>query len=885
MVSVIKNLSIKAQLTILCLIILIPLLAFQGLEIRSKYRTLYEREVQANLEIARAVRRLFLGYVNTVLRAETGIIIAIAEKGHTPEEISRILTEYERQTKLAINFGWLSPECRVIASSNPSAIGMDLSDRPHLLQVAQGADWSISDLFVGRVAQVPVFHICKAVRDASGNLKGILVASVDEGRLESALSFERGNSAGIALIDRNGMLVFRYPRIETSWEDRNWLKFYPFIREVLAGKEYVGTYTANYDGKPRIIANLPMPFGWIAGAGRSEDEIVGNVLSQIQTSLVVFGLILAAALIAVTVVARQITRGVLALKEKSDAVGRGEYIAKEHLAGTKEFQDLSNALNTMSEKVRAREEALRESEQRFRLAQQAARVGTFEWNIQTGLSIWTPEVEAMYGLQPGEFEKTQRAWEQLVHPDDRDEALRLAKRSFESGEPVVGEWRTAWRDGSVHWIAARWQVLKDEGGKPLRMIGVNMDITERKKAEEELRHLNENLEQLVQERTEKLRRLASELTLVEQRERKKLSTILHDGLQQYLVAAKMQLNGLMPEVAEERLRQSISDIEQLLGDAVLVSRSLAAELSPPILRDAGILAGLEWLSRWMLEKHQLKVQLVMEMDAPSLEEDVKILLFESVREILLNTVKHSNSRSAKIHLFQSQGDQLGLTVGDDGKGFVPQASNNAGSKEGFGLFSIQERLSVIGGTFELASAPGKGCRITLTAPLGQSKLLDSSQTASAETQPLPSPASAGVLLGKVRILIVDDHIVMREGLARLLAQEPDFDVIGQAADGQQAIEKAALLQPALILMDISMPVLDGIEATKIIRQQHPHIHIIGLSLYTEDERAREMLSAGASFYMSKSGPPSELKAAIRSCCWEIGPFADPSKSLAGKLVQ
>jgi DNA-binding NarL/FixJ family response regulator len=86
-------------------------------------------------------------------------------------------------------------------------------------------------------------------------------------------------------------------------------------------------------------------------------------------------------------------------------------------------------------------------------------------------------------------------------------------------------------------------------------------------------------------------------------------------------------------------------------------------------------------------------------------------------------------------------------------------------------------------------------------------------------------------------------------------------------------------------MDISMPVLDGIEATRIIHQRHPHIHIVGLSLYTEDERAREMLSAGASFYLSKSSPPSELRAAIRSCCGEIGPISDPLKSLAWKPVQ
>jgi DNA-binding NarL/FixJ family response regulator len=128
--------------------------------------------------------------------------------------------------------------------------------------------------------------------------------------------------------------------------------------------------------------------------------------------------------------------------------------------------------------------------------------------------------------------------------------------------------------------------------------------------------------------------------------------------------------------------------------------------------------------------------------------------------------------------------------------------------------------------------------------------------------------SSEISNGNIRILIVDDHVVMREGLARLLSQEPDFEVIGQVADGQSAIESVASLQADLILMDIGLPVLDGIETTRIIYQQSPHLRIIGLSLYTEDERGKEMLAAGACFYMSKSGPPAELKAAIRFCCGE-----------------
>ena len=132
------------------------------------------------------------------------------------------------------------------------------------------------------------------------------------------------------------------------------------------------------------------------------------------------------------------------------------------------------------------EEKLQESKERLQLAQQVAKIGTFEWNIQTGVNIWTPELEAIYGLRPGEFGKTQPAWEQLVYPDDLPNALRLVEQAFNTGEPVEGEWRVVWPDGSVHWLTGRWQVFKDATGQPLRMTGVNIDITERKCIEKAL---------------------------------------------------------------------------------------------------------------------------------------------------------------------------------------------------------------------------------------------------------------------------------------------------------------------------------------------------------------------------------------------------------------
>jgi PAS domain S-box-containing protein len=140
------------------------------------------------------------------------------------------------------------------------------------------------------------------------------------------------------------------------------------------------------------------------------------------------------------------------------------------------------------------EDALRVSEERLRLAQRAARIGTFELNIQTGVNEWTPELNALYGLVPGGFAGTQPAFLNLVHPEDRPAVIALVDDAMKSGQPASGEWRVVWPDGSIHWIAGRWQVFMNESGEPSRMIGVNSDVTERKLTENKLREYERAVE-------------------------------------------------------------------------------------------------------------------------------------------------------------------------------------------------------------------------------------------------------------------------------------------------------------------------------------------------------------------------------------------------------
>jgi CheY-like chemotaxis protein len=184
---------------------------------------------------------------------------------------------------------------------------------------------------------------------------------------------------------------------------------------------------------------------------------------------------------------------------------------------------------------------------------------------------------------------------------------------------------------------------------------------------------------------------------------------------------------------------------------------------------------------------------------------------------------------------------------------------------GFGLFSIRERLDMLGGRMEIDSSPGHGSRFTLTVPLAQCAAL--APPVAAVPQPTPSAQAAEIASGlpgvRIRVLLADDHAITRKGLRQLLGEEPDILIVGEATDGLEAVELAGGLHPDVLLMDINMPRLNGVNATRAIHQAHPAIRIIGLSMFEDHERAQAMHDAGAVDYVTKGAPINDLIAAIR----------------------
>jgi PAS domain S-box-containing protein len=442
---------------------------------------------------------------------------------------------------------------------------------------------------------------------------------------------------------------------------------------------------------------------------------------------------------------------------------------------------------------------------------------------------------------------------------------------------------------------------KDEGLKNRGTIEALVNqaglALKRKRAEDALERAKEDLEQRVQERTadlshaidslqtevearilaenalrdrsNQLRELASELILAEQRERRRMAKVLHDDLQQLLVGARFQLSPLQRS-KDRTVQDAVSTVNELLSQSVEISRTLTSELSPPILYEGGLTPALEWLGRWMQDKHGLTVQLRSDHDENGGEpDDIKVLLFEAVRELLLNVVKYAGVNSAIVEV-KSREDLLQITVRDEGRGFDPAELTRQGFSGGHGFFGIRERIESFGGSLVINSRPGFGSSLIMAVPV-QMAAADHVERKISELGAGSGPEIQRSDDRKIRVLLADDHAVVRQGLTHLLSNEPDIEVVSEAADGEQAVDMARQFVPDVMLMDVNMPKMNGIEATKLIHSELPGIRVIGLSMFEEAERASQMRDAGAVAYVSKSGQSGEVIAAIRAAAFQNSP--------------
>jgi len=351
--------------------------------------------------------------------------------------------------------------------------------------------------------------------------------------------------------------------------------------------------------------------------------------------------------------------------------------------------------------AKAREEAaLTSSEQRLRLALDAAHMGSFDWDMVHNRVVWSRWHEQLWGYAPGEFGGTFEAFAQRVQREDVARVNAEVARAIAAREAFNCEFRVCRPDASVIWVMARGEFAFDADGKAVRMHGVVLDISARIAAEAAL-HANAT----------QLRELSWRMSIAEETERKAIASELHDRIGQNLAGLNLVLNLMRAQLSPESLRQvgaQLADACTLATESIMQVREVMADLRPPALDDYGLLAALQLYAERYAGRCGIAVTVGGDEVVPRLPVTAELALFRIAQEALANVAKHAQARAVSITVEHS-GALVRLQIHDDGVGFVAPAE--ASGTPGWGQMIMRERAQAIGATLQVQSTPGDGTRV------------------------------------------------------------------------------------------------------------------------------------------------------------------------------
>lgn len=352
------------------------------------------------------------------------------------------------------------------------------------------------------------------------------------------------------------------------------------------------------------------------------------------------------------------------------------------------------------------EEMVKESEGRFRqLAENIDRVFWLTPPDKNEMLYVSPSYEKVWGRTCASLYENPRSFLDPIHPQDQRYIIHAQKKQIEGTYNET--YRIILPDGSVRWIKDRAFPVRNEHGEIYRIAGIAEDITEQKEFEEEISNYQKRLQSL-----------ASELSLAEERERRRLSQGLHDHIGQALAMSKIKLGALMASLLHSsEIYTRLEEIRFLIDRSIESVRSLTFEISPPILYELGLEPALEWLSEKFQGDNGISIEFESDHEPRAIKQDVQILIFQVTRELLINVVKHSRANKVKVSV-RTVRNCIQIDVVDDGLGFdTSENSLNWKTIRGYGLFSVRERLVSLGGEFVVTSKPNEGTHITIAVPI------------------------------------------------------------------------------------------------------------------------------------------------------------------------
>ena len=479
------------------------------------------------------------------------------------------------------------------------------------------------------------------------------------------------------------------------------------------------------------------------------------------------------------------------------------------------------------------DEALRESEERFRRVFEEGPLGL----ALVGKDYHFVKVNAALCQMVGYSETSllQMTFADITYPDDLQADVELAERLF-SGEIPFYTLRKRYvkKNGEIIWINLTGSMVHDKDGAPIYGLAMIEDITEVKHSQEVENRLASDLAASRDE----IRALAASLMRAQEDERRRVSRELHDHICHQLASLAVDLGDLAlgPLSPSKNARARLEEIRARVVKTSQEAHDIAYQMHTAVLDDLGLVASLKDLCRQFSERYPNISWSFEDSGLPAeIPSEVATCLYRVAQESLQNKAKHSHAKFVSVRLDFKTGAVV-LTIQDDGAGFDPKAVKGKG---GLGLISMKERAHSVNGKLTITAQLGHGTQIALEVPLPVE-------------QPIERP----------RVLLADDHPVVLEEIRSILAL--NCEIVGTVTDGRALVEAALRSKPDLIVVDITMPLLNGIEAAVQIKKSLPEMKLLFVTMHSSTAYLKAAFEAGGTGYVLKSGLRDELPDAVQS---------------------
>jgi two-component system sensor histidine kinase UhpB len=570
---------------------------------------------------------------------------------------------------------------------------------PELVQeVVASRKPAISNLFRATIAETPLVVMAVPVLH-DDQVTYVLAASTSPAFVATLLSQQKipPDWTG-TIIDNNKIIIARTRNPERYIGQR----ILPRL-EAEAGRTAEGWFRGvTQDGMAVYTAFSRSPLsGWLLALGIPAAEVEAPLRRTLMLTAIGGLLLLGAGISLAALLGYRIMRAAAQLAAGARALGTSE-APRLQPSRINDLDEIRRAIEIAGVERAAAEEALRISEERYRLVSKATQDAVWDWDLSNNRVEWNDNLTTLFGWSAPDIGPEMSWWSEKIHPADRERIVAEIHSAIAAdGYFWSGEYRYACRSGSYAYVLDRGYIMRNDSGKAVRMIGSMTDITERKRAEQELRRSRGQL-----------RALAAYLQAVREEERTRIARELHDEIGQAVTGIKLSLERAMREpgniAANGRLALDLAN--ELIGKV----RDLSLELRPAMLDHLGLLAGLTWHFGRYLSQAKVAVDFTHAgVEGRRFAPEIETAAYRIIQEALTNVARHAGTNEVQVKIAADE-TMLRIEINDLGTGFdldrLPASATG-------GLFGMRERAIMLGGRLEIKSAPGAGTLLIAELPL------------------------------------------------------------------------------------------------------------------------------------------------------------------------